>query len=204
MLRRLAAALLLLALAAWTQAATLARVPGESVERFARRNAPPAATLAHRVIEARLGRGPAKAIVAFYEEEYARDGQAYRRVLGTFFVPEGRDRYRRVLIDVYEPEGGDPHVEAVFFAEAGSGKRRKLVVICSWPQVHHDFRGTLYATYVYELPGPGAAPARLTLDEALGRQLRGGCECEWRDGRKTTAKYKTAADVRPALRRIAR
>ena len=124
--------------------------------------------------------------------------------MGYVYLPQAPNTYRKVLIGTFEPEGGDPVIESVFFANAGTGRQPKLIVICSWPQVHYDVRGTFYATSVYAAPPAGAQPTKLKWEESLSKKLEGGCECEWRDGTKKVAKYKTAADVKAALRTMGR
>jgi hypothetical protein len=193
-------ALCLLSAVLPVDASSVTRRTDETAERFAKRNGPPQTTLVYHVIETRAWGGTSPAIIAFYEQEFEQSGQGYRRVVGYMYVPEARNTYRTVLIGTFEPEGGDPAVEAVFFARAGRGARPKLIVICSWSQIHYDFRGTLYATFVYTAPRQGAPGPKLTFEKGMSKKLDGGCECEWRDGTKRVAKYKTAADVKAALR----
>jgi hypothetical protein len=190
MRRALAAALLL---GASAHASTVARHAKETAQAFAARNGPPQAALVHKVVETRAWGGTAKAVIAFYAQP-----QSEGRIEGWLYLPEGRNRYRKIAIDTFEPEGGEPEIEAVFFADAGGG--RKLVVLCSWPQIHHDVRGKLYGVFVYQAPRPGSTATRLTFEEGISKKLESGCECEWRDGKKTAARYKTAAEVRAALR----
>jgi hypothetical protein len=68
--------------------------------------------------------------------------------------------------------------------------------------LHYDFRGKLYATFVYEAPCPSTNADKLKFEDNISKKLYGGCECEWRDGTRTTAKYKTANEVKAALRTI--
>ena len=182
--------------------AYLARMENESAESFAERYGPPETTLTHQVIETKKWGGKSEAIIAFYEQEFEESDQAYRRILSYIYVPETENKYRKVFIDTFEPEGGDPEIESVFFFNHDEKNQHKLVIICSWPQVHHDFHGKLYATFVYEAPHPNIKAAGLKFEENISNQLYGGCECEWRDGTKTTAKYKTAEEVKAALGKL--
>ena len=184
-------------------ASSVTRRANETTESFAKRNGPPQATLVHQVIETRAWGGKSRAIIAFYEQVIEQSGQTYRQVVGYMYVPGAPNTYRKVLIGTFEPEGGDPSIEAVFFVNAGRGEPPKLIIICSWPQIHYDFRGTLYATFVYAAPRPGAQATRLAFEEGMSKRLEGGCECEWRDGTRSVAKYKTADDVTAALRTLA-
>jgi hypothetical protein len=183
-------------------ASSLTRLENESAEIFAKRYGPPDTALAHRVIETTQWGGKSAAIIAFYEQEFEESDQVYHRIISYIYVPKTDNAYRQVLIDTFEPEGGDPEIEAVFFFNPAVNHQNKLIIICSWPQIHYDFRGKLYATFVYEAPHPKPETSRLKFEDNISKQLYGGCECEWRDGKKTTAKYKTADEVKAALRKI--
>jgi hypothetical protein len=178
------------------------RIENEPAESFAKRHGPPQTKLVHQVIETSKWGGKSKAIIAFYEQEFEESDQTYRRIVSYIYVPETENRFRKVLIDAFKPEGGDPEIESVFFFNPGGKNQNKLVIICSWPQIHYDFRGKLYATFVYEAPQTNTKNDRLKFEDSISKQLYGGCECEWRDGKKTTAKYKTAEEIKAALRTI--
>lgn len=193
-------ALLLAVLSAY--ASSITRLANETAESFAMRNGPPQTALVHQVIETRAWGGKSKTIIAFHEQKFEQSGQTYHRIVSYIYVPEAGKTYRKVLIDTFEPEGGDPEIEAVFFANVDRGKETKLIIICSWPQVHYDFRGKLYATFVYEAPRPNTTATKLKFEDGMSTKLEGGCECEWRDGTRSTAKYKTAGEVKAALQTI--
>jgi hypothetical protein len=192
----------LLFLVSSTFASTVNRLPDESAESFVKRNGPPQTTLVHQVIETTQWDGKSKAIIAFYEQDFEESDQEYYRIMSYIFIPETDNTYRKILVDIFEPEGGDPEIEAVFFFNVGKTGLPKLIIICSWPQVHYDFRGKLYATFVYKAPCPNTKAEKLTFEDSISKKLYGGCECEWRDGTRTTAKYKTADEVKAALRTI--
>jgi hypothetical protein len=194
--------LLFVALSA--DASSVTRLANETADNFAKRSGPPQTTLVHQVIETSAWGGKSKTIIAFYEQEFEESGQTYRRIVSYIYLPEAGKTYRKVLIDTFKPEGGDPEIESVFFANIGRGKQTKLVIICSWPQIHYDFRGKLYATFVYAAPSPDKKVTKLKFEESISKKLEGGCECEWQDGTKKTAKYKTAGEVKAALRTIGR
>lgn len=183
-------------------ASSVTRLANETAESFAKRYGPPRTTLVHQVIETSAWGVKSKAIIAFYEQEFEQSGQTYRRIVSYLYLPESDKTFRKVLIDTFEPEGGDPEIESVFFANVGSGKQTKLIIICSWAQVHYDFRGKLYATFVYAAPRPGTKAAKLKFEADISKKLEGGCECEWRDGTRRIAKYKSAGEVKAALRTI--
>jgi len=159
------------------------RLENETPETFARRNGPPQSELTHSVIETDAW-GYKNTVLAFYEAEFKTSDQTYRRVLGYIFIPQGSNTYQKILIDSFEPEGGDPKIEAVFFANADRDKAKELIVICSWPQSHYDFSGTLYGTFVFDDLRTGANPTKLSFLESISRRVSGDCECEWRNGKK--------------------
>lgn len=188
-----AAALLLGALPA--SGAGLGRLAGESERDFVTRLAPAGLPLLHLASET----GASGALAAFYEQEFEQDGQSYRRLLGRVFQPEARGRYRLHRLDSLEPEGGSPEIEAAFFTSARAGRPALLVVLCSWPQVHHDYQGRLYATQVYRLPRPGSKAVRLQHERQLESRLEGGCECDWSDGTHSSARHRSEAELRATL-----
>ena len=164
-------------------ASSITRLANETAENFANRLAA-ATTLVHQVVETSVWGAKSNAIIAFYEQEFEESGQTYRRIVSYIYLPEAGKTYRKVLIDTFNPEGGDPEIESVFFANVGRGKQTKLIIICSWPQVHYDFRGKLYATFVYAAPSPDKKATKLKFEETISKKLEGGCGCEWQDGTK--------------------
>jgi hypothetical protein len=201
-MKQLLVTLYLLFLVSAAYASSVNRLPEESAESFVKRNGPPQTRLVHQVIETSKWDGKSKAIIAFYEQEFEESGQEYYRIKSYIFIPETDKIYRKILVDIFEPEGGDPEIEAVFFANVGRAEQPKLIIICSWHQLHYDFRGKLYATFVYAAPRPSTKVDKLKFEDNISKKLYGGCECQWRDGTRTTAKYKTADEVKAALRTI--
>lgn len=177
------------------------RLENETPENFARRNGPSQSELIHSVIETEVW-GHKKTVIAFYESEFKISDQTYQRVLGYIFLPQDSNTYQKILIESFEPEGGAPKIEAVFFANADRDKAKELIVICSWPQSHYDFSGTLYGTFVFDDLRTGANPTKLSFLESVSRRVSGDCECEWRNGKKRTSRYKTPASVRAGLKKL--
>jgi hypothetical protein len=177
------------------------RLENETIEDFARRNGPPQSELAHSVIETDAW-GHKKTVLAFYEVESKTSGQTERKIVGYIFLSQDANTYQKILIGTFEPEGGDPKIEAVFFANADKDKAKELVVICSWPQRHYDFSGTLYGTFIFDDIRTGASPTELKFLENVSERVSGDCECEWRNGKKRTSRYKTAASVRAGLKKL--
>ena len=195
-MHRLLAATLLVA-ATCAQGALLFRAPQESARRFAQRHAP-GAVIVHRVLETDAW-GVRHAIIAFQRVE-SREGE--RRIEGVLYLPRRPGEYRRIEIDTYPPEGGAPRIESVFFADAGAERRRVLVVLVAWPQAHADVRGTLHGVFVYDRPQDDLDETRLPPDRETGKRLEPGCDCTYRDGRQTHARYKSAEAVRAALKEL--
>ena len=132
--------------------------------------------------------------------EYKVSEQTYDKIVGYIFLPQDANTYQKILNWTFEPEGGPPQIEAVFFANADKDKAKELIVICSWLQRHYDFSGTLYGTYVFD--DLRASPTELTFLESVSRRVSGDFECEWRNGKKRTSRYKPAASVRAGLRSL--
>ncbi len=196
---------LLLAFFLWTPfllAQEVTRLENETPADFAKRNAPPRAELTHTVIETEAW-GQQKSIIAFYLIKIKpKDGTPSSQVDGYLFLPKSTNTYQKILIYNFEEEGDTPHIEAVFFANADKDKAKELIVICSYLQRHFDVNGTLYRTFVFDDLLPGANPTQLTFLEDVSERVSGSCDCQWRDGKKKTSKYKTAASVKAGLRKL--
>lgn len=178
------------------------RLEGETLENFAKRNGPPQSELTHTVIETEAWNRQ-KTIIAFYIVKVElKDGTSTTQVDGYLFVLRSPDTYEKILIKHFEEEGDTPTIEAVFFANADKDKAQELIVICSWLQRHYDVSGTLYGTFVFDDLRPGAHPTELSFLEGISERVSGDCECEWRDGKRKTSKYKTAASVKAGLKKL--
>jgi hypothetical protein len=198
-------ALFLLAFFLWTPfsyAEEVRRLENETLEDFAKRNGPPQAELTHKVIETEAW-GKQKTVMAFYIVEIKlKNGMPVTQVDGYLFMPKSTDTYEKILINNFEHDGGTPNIEAVFFATADKDKAKELIVICSWLRRHYDVHGTHYSTYVFDDLRPGTSPSKLSFLEGVSERVSGDCDCEWRDGKKKTSKYKTAASVKAGLRKL--
>lgn len=196
-------ALLILAFFIWTPfsyAQEVRRLENETLENFAKRNGPPQSELTHKVIETEAW-GKQKTVIAFYIVQIRlKDGSPATQVDGYLFMLKSTDTYEKILIENFEEEGATPKIETVFFANADKDKAKELIVICSWLQRHYDVGGTLYRTFVFDDLRPNTS--KLTFLESVSERVSGDCDCEWRDGRKKTSKYKTAASVRAGLKKL--
>ena len=200
MMRRISLALLIIASTqGWGQ--SIAYMQGEQPEAFVLRNGPGKSELAHPVIETKEWSKHGKAVIAFYEHEGKNEsGEIENLIEGFIFLPNTDSTFRKIRIDTFEQEGGPVHIRTVFFESFR--KHRKLFVMCEWPQLlHADFGGTIYSTFVYDMP-PGQAVDELQIDQKLTKKFSDDSDLSFRDGRSTHAKYKSATAVRRALRRM--
>lgn len=173
---------------------------GESAEAFAGRLGPPASDLAHPVIETDVWKLGRKAVIAFYRLDIA-PGEAHGPVheaIGYAFLPDSAGRYRRVVIGWIPHEGAEPEIRSVFFANADDDPGPELVVLAAWRMYTYFVGGTYYGTSIFARPS-AAGGDRFVHLEALGQQVSGGCECEWRDGESRRARFKTATEIRAGL-----
>jgi len=194
----------LLAYLLWApfSSAQVTRFENETFEDFAKRNGPQQAELTHTVIETTAW-DKQKAVIAFYVTKIRlNDGNPATQVDGYLFIPKSTNTYEKILINNFEEEGATPQIVAVFFANADKDKAKELIVICSYLQRHYDVNGTLYSTFIFDNPLPGANTTQLKFLEDVSERVSGSCDCEWRDGKKKTSKYKTASSVRLGLKRL--
>ena len=187
---------------AWAE--TFDKRLGESATAFASRNIPHNGSLAHPVIETSVWQLPAPAIITFFGHPPAPEDITEATISAFVFAPISPAKYERILVDNYGAEGGDPKIESVFFAGTDKTNDKKLIVIVSWEQNHATVQGTLYETFIYSFPKTTPYPRKLPYLKALSDQLSGGCDCRrpLEEGPSTKAKYKTAADVKRALKKL--
>jgi hypothetical protein len=163
------------------------RNAGESVSGFIGRIKPDSTELAHPVIET----AKEKFIVAYFTKQ---EKEPY--LIGYLYIPTGVNSYKQVLIDSIYPEGGDPEIVSIFFANADKDRDKELIVICKYEQRHYDFSGAMYETFIYDY-----AKGETGYLDKLSKKFD-GCECSWREGKTEKAKYKAAADVKAALKKM--
>jgi hypothetical protein len=201
---KLRCALLLFTFSLWVPFAygqEVKRLENETLENFAKRNGPPQSELAHAVIETEAW-GHQKTVIAFYAIEVKDKYGTDRQVDGYLFLPLSPNTYQKILIENFEGEGGDPKIEAAFFANADKDPAKELIVICSSPQEHYDFSGTMYGTFVFDDLRPGTNPTKLSFLEGVSNKVSGTCDCRYRNGKRETSKYKTAASVKIGLKKL--
>jgi hypothetical protein len=175
---------------------TVTRLDNETAEMFAKRLIPGAAKLAHPVIETNGWGTGAKAIVAFYGYDDARDpNTSFNKILGHLYFPVGENSYRDILLSPIEEDGGYPEILSVFFANADKDETKELIVLCKIEQRHYDMSGAFYETFIFDNPNEAK---QLNYLDKLSAKFR-GCECGWRDGKTEVAKYKTAKEIKAGL-----
>ncbi|HUD91264.1 hypothetical protein [Sphingobium sp.] len=105
-----------------------------------------------------------------------------------------------VRVTVGEQEGGAPQIAAIGFANADRDKAKELIVILAWDIRHYDVSGTMYDVRILDDWKPGQrALVPVKAAERLFKHYE--CDCGRRDGPDTTARVKTIAAVKQALRR---
>ncbi|MCW3118874.1 MAG: hypothetical protein JWM28_2956 [Chitinophagaceae bacterium] len=180
---------------------TVKRQNNETAEMFATRFNPDSTEIAHTVIETALLDPTEKIIIAFYRKTIYEtrqmdtyvDHSDYEVLIGTLFIPTGDNNYEKKLLDTIRPDGGDPEIIAVFFGNVDKDRNKELMILCKYDQQHYDYGGAFYSTFIYDYSG-NQVQYKKKLSEKFS-----GCECSFRDGRRTKAKYKTAKEVKAAL-----
>lgn len=174
---------------------------------FANRLKPDSSEFVHTVFETKSLDTTKNIIVAFYKRTIYEakkmatyiDHSNYDIIIGYLYIPIDNKSYKKVLIDTIGPDGGDPEIISVFFANADKDSKNELIVLCKIPQVHYDYGGDFYETYIYdtEINNAEQLIPLIELSEKFW-----GCECTWRREEKRKpekAKFKTAKDIKARL-----
>jgi hypothetical protein len=134
------------------------------------------------------------------EPGYTKDNRPYMLDAHLLFA-DAAHHWHDLLFDRYQDDGGIPQVASVFFANADHNPRYKdLVVLVQTHQQHYDIDGDLYDGYVYKLRGNTASGAVFAgLQSDTSAPFMGQCECSFRDGHVTHARYADATSIRKAL-----
>jgi hypothetical protein len=182
---------------------TLVRQEHETVQAFIDRLKPENSVLAHDIIETDVLDSTKRIVIAFFRLEryplYKTSTPIYTDYslnsyfVGYLYLPLTSNSYQRLLLDTIPPDGGSGQVISVFFANADKDRGRELVVLCQFDQFHHSFGGTTYETFIYDY-----SKGKTRYLQALSKRFS-GCECDFEDGTRKRAKYKTAQDIRTGL-----
>lgn len=177
------------------------RRPGEPADSFVARVMPRGLEPAHPLVATDVWSPGDTVLIAYYLTPMdVSSGDPYNDGTGFAFLPVSANRYRRVEIGSVGHNGGDPEIRSVFFANADSHPGPELIVIAAWSSYHLNVSATSYQTFVYARR-PGPADDGFVYLEDVSRTLYGGCDCDYGDDRPDkTARFKTAAEVRAALR----
>ncbi len=131
---------------------------------------------------------------------YAKDGMASMLDAHLLFA-DGDHVWHDVVFDRYVKNDGVPEISAVFFVNADHDQKSKeVVVLVRTPLNHYDYGGEYFDGYVYKLTGdPRAGVVFAGLQSDVSAPFLDQCECGFRDGRTTHARYKDADSIRKAL-----
>ncbi|QTD94359.1 hypothetical protein J4G50_28570 [Burkholderia anthina] len=134
--------------------------------------------------------------------DYAKDNRPY--MLDAHLVFSDKSQiWHDVLFDRYVKDDGVPEISAVFFVNADHDRKGKeVVVLVRTPLNNYDYGGEYYDGYVYKLTGdPRAGVVFAGLQSDASAPFLDQCECGFRDGRSTHARYKDVESIRRALER---
>lgn len=196
---------LLIVVAMPARSQTLSRQPGETAEAFVKR-AFTIEELPHPVIETGEWDSTKKVIIFFKNEDVDN-------VTGYLLTPVAENKYSTTLIDTFYQQAAQllPTIETVFFANADKDSAREIVIITK-AQSHsprywdEQFYGYYYNTFVYDNPATVKPVKRLLYFKSISEHLSGDEEGKTFDKKtgkvikKETAKYKTVASIRQALK----
>lgn len=131
---------------------------------------------------------------------YTKDNRPYILDAHLLFADENH-RWHDELFDRYAKDDGIPEIATVFFANADHDpKNREVIILVRTALNHYDYSGEYYDGYVYKLTGSarkGAVFAGLQSDASA--PFLDQCECSFRDGRSTHARYQNAETMRAEL-----
>jgi hypothetical protein len=133
---------------------------------------------------------------------YAKGGRPYMLDAHLIFSDENQVLHD-VLFDRYVKDDGVPEISSVFFVNADHDQKSKdIVVLVRTPLNHYDYGGDYYDGYVYKLTGdPRMGVVFAGLQSDASAPFLDQCECDFRDGRSTRARYKNAESIRKVLER---
>ncbi|RZM17733.1 MAG: hypothetical protein EOO88_42590 [Pedobacter sp.] len=177
----------------------VSRKSGESASQFIGRLKPAGTILAHPEVETSSLIQNTPAIIALYGYPTDKaDSLSFTKIMGHVYIQTQTGSYRDIQFGPIDEDGGSPEVLSVFFANANKDKVSELIVLTKYPQRHYDYTGDLYETHIYTLTTKNN---QLTYLEKLSEKF-GGCECEYKDGRKERAIYKNAKDIKTRLKKM--
>ncbi|WP_236871937.1 hypothetical protein [Burkholderia pseudomultivorans] len=164
----------------------------------------------HKLQPPIIDAGPAMQGVYIYfvantsdEPGYTKDNRPYMLDARLLYADENH-LWHDELFDRYVKDDGIPEVASVFFVNADHDlKDKEVVILVRTPLNHYDYGGEYYDGHVYKLTGSarnGAVFAGLQSDASA--PFLDQCECSFRDGRVTHARYKDAESIRKELAKM--
>jgi len=137
------------------------------------------------------------------EPGYTEDDRPYMLDAHLIFADAGNVWHDK-LFDRYSKDDGIPEIASVFFVNADHDiKDKEVVVLVRTPLSHYDYGGNYYDGYVYKLTGnPKSGVVFAGLQSDASAPFVDQCECNFRDGRSTHAKYRDASSIRKALAEV--
>ncbi|WP_338640478.1 hypothetical protein [Burkholderia pyrrocinia] len=131
---------------------------------------------------------------------YTEDNRPYMLDAHLLFSDESHI-WHDVLFDRYVKDDGVPEVSTVFFVNADHDpKNKEAVVLVRTSLNHYDYGGEYYDGHIYKLTGdPRTGVVFAGLQSDASAPFLDQCECGFRDGRSTHARYKDAESIRKAL-----
>lgn len=175
------------------------RKSSETAEQFVFRIKSDTLHVAHSVIETTIWTVDKKAIIAFFGYDAPDPNLGFNLIVGYVYYPIDSDIYRQIPLEIIEEDGGLPEVISVFFVNADADNPKELGVLCKYTQRHYDYSGELYKGFIYE--NPTAEKKTLKYDKKLLDKFS-ACDCDFREAESTTAKFKTAQDIKAELKRL--
>ncbi|NCI49551.1 hypothetical protein GWC95_06435 [Sediminibacterium roseum] len=174
------------------------RYKGEREEAFVKRIARQD-KLPYHVIETKEW-DSSRNVVIYFEKLVSAESEI---VNGYILVPHNDNGYERVLIDTFYEDGGPVFIDTVFFANADPDAQKEIIVMTRNTVQHNGARvwGEFYATHIYDVPDLLHPPKRLLFLKGPSKKLESGFEGTI-GNKRSKAKYKTAAEVRIALKKM--
>ncbi|WP_027385023.1 hypothetical protein [Epilithonimonas caeni] len=192
----------------YLSAQTFQRNVGESKEDFVKRIKPVQnAEIQGEVLEVKQWNSLANPIFAAYEysekglEKGRPNGLNYSYVDSYLLIALGNKRYKKIFIDSYPEEGATAYVESVFFANADRDPEKELGILCSWDQsMHYGISGKIYQVYFYDYPKTTDKISKLKPLQIKGFEMEFDGTND--TGRRSVAKFDTAAKIKAELKRL--
>ena len=184
------------------------RLPSESALDFVKRNIPKSETTAlevsGNVLETKFWDNKTETIICFYIGADINNNKINHYYLsGYIYIPTKPNVYKRVIInDTDLPYLNEPiKVESIFFANCDRNDTNKELGILFSHKIDDDSEaeGTYYFTHFYDNINFNSPPKKLT-EITTFKEIFYELEGRFDDGNFKTAKFKTASEIKNALK----